>query len=349
MTMKRIRVAIVYRSTTDAPGCSHAGLGICAINSSKTLNQHKIHCHSWPVVNAESIITRLRAAPDTSHVVIQAPWVATEKLFQMGQLFPDVQFLVNCHSNVGFLQAEPEAMKKMLELVDLEQSSPNLHCGGNSEEFCNWVRMAYQAPCTCLPNLYHLNAHAEAHRPLWNGGLLRIGIFGAPRPQKNVLTGVAGAIEIAQSLKAQTEIWVNAGRDESHGKTILKACRMAIDRNPFCTYKEFPWAPWPEFRRHVSSMNLLIQASYTESFNQVTADGIATGVPSVVSPAIRWAPKHWMCDVDSANSVAHVGRALITSPYTQRDGLKALREHNYFGLVEWKRYLSGKDFKEIHP
>jgi glycosyltransferase involved in cell wall biosynthesis len=40
-------------------------------------------------------------------------------------------------------------------------------------------------------------------------------------------------------------------------------------------------------------MNVLINCSYTESFNMVTADGIAEGIPSVVSDAICWAPAYW--------------------------------------------------------
>ena len=53
------------------------------------------------------------------------------------------------------------------------------------------------------------------------------------------------------------------------------------------------WQSWPKFRQSVAHMHLLLQPSYTESFNMVTADGVAEGVPSVVSHAIDWAPEHW--------------------------------------------------------
>jgi hypothetical protein len=252
---------------------------------------------------------------------------------------------VNCHSNVGFLQTEPAAIKLTLELLALEQSTTNIHCSGNSRGFADWIQDAYQAPCVLLPNLYYLDDNALAPRPLWQGGLLRIGIFGAPRPQKNVLTGAAGAIQIAQMLKAHTEIWFNAGRNETHGKTILAACQAAIGGNPLCSFKLYSWDQWPEFRRFVGTMNLLIQCSYTESFNQVTADGVAMGVPTVTSPAIRWAPEYWKADPDSAESIAQIGRMLINNPLSQRDGLESLRGHNAMGLLAWQNYLSGKPFK----
>lgn len=339
------KVALVYRSYAHNPHVSHAGLGVCAINTAKTLNQHNIDCEVWPIAEKEQIEFKLSTRTDITHIVIQAPWVPSAYLAQLASWFPQVQFAVNCHSNVGFLQTEPQAVTLVLDLMELEQSSSNIHVSGNSQQFTDWIKYAYQAPCTTLPNLYYVDRHADTPRPGYGGGVLRIGIFGAPRPQKNVMTGVAGAIQIAQMMKTQTEIWVNTGRLESHGKTILEAARRAIARNPYTTLKEFPWAQWPEFRRFVGSMHLLIQASYTESFNQVTADGIVTGVPAVVSDAIRWAPDYWKADADSAESVAQVGFSLLRDPLAHRDGLEALRDHNRLGLHDWKYYLDQKAFK----
>jgi hypothetical protein len=86
-------------------------------------------------------------------------------------------------------------------------------------------------------------------------------------------------------------------------------------------------------------MHLLIQPSYTESFNMVTADGVAEGVPSVVSHAIDWAPSHWKASVDDVREIARVGRYLLSDPHGPADGLAALIRHNREGLESWKRYL----------
>jgi hypothetical protein len=343
---KSVKVIIAFRSYATDPHVSHAGLGIAAINTTKTLNQHGIWANVWPIVSEQELEMRLDLTPGITHVTIQAPWVRTATLARIANKFPDVQFAVNCHSNVGFLQAEPQAVTKMLELLDLEQASNNVHAAGNNQPFVDWIKFAYQRPCTILPNLYYVDDMADTFRPAYQGGNLRIGIFGAPRAQKNVMTGVAGAIQIAQMMKAQTEIWVNIGRLEGVGKTIFDAAKRAIAPNPFTTVKEFSWASWPEFRRHVGSMHLLIQASYTESFNQVTADGVVTGVPTVCSTAIRWAPDYWKADVDCADSVAQVGHSLLRDPLAHRDGLEALRDHNTLGLHDWMKYISGKSFKK---
>ena len=72
-------------------------------------------------------------------------------------------------------------------------------------------------------------------------------------------------------------------------------------------------------------MHLLLQPSYTESFNMVTADGVAEGVPSVVSHAIDWAPEHWKAMMDDVLDIARVGRYLLTDPYAPQEGIEALK------------------------
>ena len=60
-------------------------------------------------------------------------------------------------------------------------------------------------------------------------------------------------------------------------------------------------------RRVIGEQDILIHVSYTESFNMVTADGIAEGVPSVISAAIAWAPNSWKVDPDNVQEIAERG------------------------------------------
>jgi hypothetical protein len=87
-------------------------------------------------------------------------------------------------------------------------------------------------------------------------------------------------------------------------------------------------------------MNLLINCSYTESFNMYTADGIAERIPSVVSDAICWAPAYWRAPVDDVLEMARVGRHLLCDPLAPGDGYRALLAHNADGLVAWKAFLA---------
>ena len=92
----------------------------------------------------------------------------------------------------------------------------------------------------------------------------------------------------------------------------------------------------------MSGMDLLIQVSFTESFNMVTADGICAGVPSVVSPAIHWAPDSWKADSDDAMEVAEVGIKLLLNNNERKLGMKYLKRHTKKGLKFWLKYLNVK-------
>lgn len=99
------------------------------------------------------------------------------------------------------------------------------------------------------------------------------------------------------------------------------------------------WQTWPEFRRLVGSMHLLLQPSYTESFNMVTADGIAEGVPSVVSDAIDWVPRNWIAYSDDVLDIARVGHTLLLDPFARWEGMNALQSYIDRGIQEWEDYL----------
>ncbi len=116
---------------------------------------------------------------------------------------------------------------------------------------------------------------------------------------------------------------------------------------PWARLHEASWLPWPEFRRIVGSMDLTLQPSFTETFNIVTADSVAEGVPAVVSHAVEWVPESWKADPDEIHEIARIGAALLSNPASAEEGLRALERYvdNAIGL--WKSYLAN-DPSQIH-
>lgn len=342
-TRKKIRpyVILCYKNFGALCNFSHIGLGVSAINISKTLIAHGIRSAVWPILTVQELDKKLSDTPAVTHVVIGAIWIPTQSLAMLSRKYPRITFAINCHSNVGFLQAEPSAIRLLREAMGLEMGVPNFRLAGNSERFCNWVKDTFGVPCSFLPNLYFADEFSTGHSTMWNGGVLRIGVFGATRVYKNITCAVAAALEIAHHSKAETEIWINAGRSDGggNGNVVYKAAVALTENIPGVTLKSYPWSSWPEFRRFVRSMHLLLQPSYTESFNMVTADGTAEGVPSVVSSAIEWAPHNWKADVDNVLDIAQTGRRLLHDPSATRDGLRALHRHNEKGIKTWKDYI----------
>jgi hypothetical protein len=102
---------------------------------------------------------------------------------------------------------------------------------------------------------------------------------------------------------------------------------------------EAGWRTWPAFRQVVGRMHVLVSPSYTESFNMVTADGVAEGVASVVSDAIDWAPRDWHAPADDVGAIARAARRLLHDAHAVEEGQEALRAYVAHGLPQWLRYL----------
>lgn len=346
----KVHIAFVYKNFAANPGVSHIGLGVSALNNAKILQKQGIQASIWPVKYPHEIqgyINNSNLLNPVTHVVIAAPWIPTPTLHQIISSNLHIQFAVNCHSNVGFLQADTNGVKLLREYIDLQKGSLNFKVAGNSKKFVLWLRQAFSTSCEYLPNMYYLDDSVDVNKPLWNGGVLRIGAFGATRPQKNIASMAGAALALSKELKADVEFYVSGGRTEGGGNTILNAVRAMLQNEPGITLKELNWASWPQFRSLIRTMHLLLQVSYTESFNMVTADGVAEGVPSVVSDAIDWAPKYWQAYSDDVLDVARVGRQLIFDRSAAKDGLRALEQHNRDSFEIWEEYLGIEKSKYI--
>jgi len=332
-------LVLAYKNFAANRNISHIGLGVAALNTAKVLQHNGVKTAVWPIINAEDLRRRLQAHP-AQHVIISAPWIPSLELQALANDFLDTKFAVCCHSNVGFLQADRNGVKLVRELMELEAGSANIHLAGNSRRFCEWVRFAFGAPCTYLPNLYYLNDEPiPPHRP-FTGGTLKIGVFGATRPLKNMMSAAGAALEMARALRTPLQLWVSGGRTEGGGEVVLGAVKEMLTGLPGIELILNGWENWSQFRRTVSSMHLLLQPSYTESFNMVTADGVAEGVASVVSSAIDWAPNDWKADVDDTLAIARVGRRLLHDPMAACDGWRALVAYVADGVRVYKHFLS---------
>ncbi len=337
-----MRIIIAFKNArVDNPQASHIGLGVTANNAAEVLVEYGFDAEALPVIDGYYIRDKLRqnAWPNVTHLILCAPYIDTPFLETLCREFPHIRFAVVFHSNVGFLQADKWAVKVMREEMELERRVTNFQLAGNCEKFCSAVFATYGADCALLPNLYYLDGPVERQRGPWTGGNLHIGIFGATRLLKNLMTAAWASIQIGRELHAETKIHISTGREEG-GAGILQSVRQMCANVKGVELIEEPWQPWLDFRRLIRRMNLMLQPSFTESFNGVTADGIAEGVASVVSPAIDWVPKNWMANPDDAMEIASVGKRLIRDRGAARDGYRALARHNAASVAAWRLYLA---------
>lgn len=339
-----MHLLICYKNFSNDCSVSHVGLGITCSYTAKTLRANGIFAQAKAIYGADDLTTFILAHENgprpVTHVVICAQWIPIRFLAKLALEFPHIHFAQNCHSNVGFLQAEPPAIDLVRAAIDLETGTPNFHASANNQRLCTALQNMYGRPITYLPNLYYLHGAEPICRPLWNGGLLKIGCFGSLRIYKNFSTAIAASIELINRLKCHGEIWINSGRNDGAGNVVFRTAVSWTKGLNNVTLKELHWSTWPEFKRITGTMNLLMQPSYTETFNNVTADGIAEGTPSVVGPSIEWAPITWQAEPDDPTNVADIGRHLLFDPHAAADGYKALVNYVEKGLPFWKKFLN---------
>src|SRR5262249_7597393 len=119
--------------------------------------------------------------PGLTHVVIEAPWVATADMSALAARFPHVQFTVRCHSQVAFLQADQNAVRLVREYIGLGEFTHNFAVSANSSRLAEFLRRAYLARCDLLPNLYDDARVARRGVPYPLPNPLRLASFGAVR------------------------------------------------------------------------------------------------------------------------------------------------------------------------
>lgn len=343
MELSNVKLLLCPRNWMGHVGVSHTGLAVSAQNTARVLRSNGINATVRPVIDRKDI-ERLIAAENPTHLVINALWLPAPDLTNLVQTYAHLQWAVLCHSNIAFLQAEPNGILLLREAVDLELSSVgNFQVAANSTNGSAGVQDAWECPCLYLPNLYYLDETVRILRRHWSGGTLRIGAFGALRPLKNPTASAFAALAIAHALGTDLQFYINTGRnDGGWSNRLLPSIEAIYQGLPHAKLVKVPWAPWTSFRRMVRGMHLMLQPSFTESFNVVTADGVAEGIASVVSDVIEWAPRHWQAHPDNTEDIARVGRHLLNDTHSAQDGLRALTNHNADGVRRWSAWLQSK-------
>jgi hypothetical protein len=334
-----MKIGLFYKNFAAHAGISHIGLGVAALKNAEYLILYG--GYDAVVVAAKNNIDIVEAIRKYgfTHVIISAPWLSALDVDTMVRHFKDVKFAIISHSNIGFLQADGGALQLLRKYALISKEVPNLFIGGNSLIFARWFSDVYDTPALALPNLYEVGEPVPG-KPMES--IIKIGSFGAIRPQKNVMTSAASAMLVARFLGKPVQFHVSTGREDGGGGTILNAIRQMMGQVPGIELIERNWSNWMEFKQSIREMDLLFQMSYTESFNMVTADGISQGVPSVTSNAITWVPGDWVAKADDVFSVMRVAERLLHHRNKAvSEGRDSLTKRNIDSFVLWQQFLGG--------
>lgn len=345
-TEETVRVVLAVKSFAVA---SHIGLGVTALNTMRVLRRAGIHAEVWTCQDSDDLVRRLRDHAfdprPVTHVIVSAPsWVYPQTFAMLGLQYPDVEFVQLNHSGTAYLSIDKNGIANIRAVIALEQSTHNIRVAFNNTRGQLWAQEAFGQPILWLPNLYDTTTFVEPLPPrklVYTS--LKIGSFGASRPWKNQLTAAEAAVQLGRRLGVPIEFFINTGRPERlHGGHRLIESRAELFENlKGATVREVPWALWPDFRQVVRTMDILFSPSFDETFCVVAADGVAEGVPSVVTPAMEWLPPSWWCEPWDPSSVVGVAIRLLFDPMAIPEARRSLSTHVDQGTQSWVAYLGG--------
>lgn len=302
--------------------------------------------HYWFNVNIEVCIDAndidkyvTQYQPD--YCILEAIWVTPEKLKELVNLHKKfgTSYITRIHSNIPFLANEGNAIKWLSEYVKFSNVSSNNKDTHNNLSNIN------------IPNIYLPNVFQEVkwvpqfkeRLKTWfkesnYNSVVNIGCFGSIRPLKNQLQQAVAAIVFAKKNKVGLNFHINGARVEQTGEPNIKNIRNLFDIHPEYTLIEHGWLNNDDFNFLISSMDVSMQVSFTESFNIVTAEAIFNEVPVVVSDEIDWTDKQSWADTTDINSIVETLESVLT--YSKRNiysNFVTLDNYNRRSLHAWKK------------
>lgn len=337
----RLDVLLVYCHKNYGQG-NLKGLGVNATHSVNVLRKLGYTIEAAPIWLHTDLIKLLEGMKELpKRCLIEAPFIPMEHQLTILRQFPSVQFLVRCHSNVGFLQIEAPAVKLLVDLMYASESWPNLTLSGNSRSFCDFMERVYGGRCLYLPNLYtrgRVFTRPSVPFPYFKS-VLKAGSFGAIRLQKGHINGAAAALLVARDLGIDLEFYLNTNREEGGGKGVFQAIQNLFTGLSWAKLIPVPWTTWSEFHRIIGEMDICFHLSMTETFSLVSADAMIEGVPVVGSEAIDWLPERWKVNLDDVAEAADVGRGLLFDPKTPTIAREAINKICDANEIIWREFL----------
>jgi glycosyltransferase involved in cell wall biosynthesis len=340
------RVILAVKNFAAIAGVCHIGLGVTASNTLKVLRRSGVHVEAWAVQTTKELQDRLaRHAGDArpiTHIIVSAPsWVQPDEFGWLCYHYPDIEFVQLNHSGTSYLSIDKFGIRNIRRCIDLELATHNLRVASNNPRVAKWLSESFGFSCLLLPNLYDCESFVNPIPVKHHASPLKVGSFGAGRPWKNQLSAAEAAVQLGRRLGVQVELWVNTKRPDG-GERMIESRKELFDLLPGMKLVEVPWARWPTFRDIVATMDIMFSPSFDETFCVVVADGIAEGVPSVVTGAIEWTPPGWQCEpYDPTSIVASAVGLLHDHNQSMHDARQRLRGYVHRGLHRWHDYLVG--------
>jgi glycosyltransferase involved in cell wall biosynthesis len=287
-------------------------------------------------------VTKFKA----THVFIEGYWVVPEKFDVLKPLHKNVKWIIRCHSEIPFLSQEGIAFAWTAGYLNR-----GLFVSGNSQRNTDDLRsfargLGYTKHFVpFLPNSYpdtskHPMPFHHTKSETYAKDTLDVGCFGAIRPLKNQLAQAIAAYEYASQRGKKLRFHINTGRIEMQGMNAYKNLVAFFEPLEDAELVEHPWCNFNDFIQLMQSLDVLMQVSFTETFNIVAADALYAGTPVVGSAEIPFLSKGVANPTSTKDIVAAISRAVSNPLENVRDNRHTLLEYTKISSDIWKNWLA---------
>lgn len=310
---------------------------------SDMLNDNGVESKVVVVIDNNDIDREVTAFKPT-HVFIEGFWVVPEKFDVLMPLHPSVKWIIRCHSEMPFLAQEGMALTWMFDYfkrgITVSGNSPRINRELRVMAAAGGVpRQELDKKIPMLSNYYPVSTSSSHHSRVIDDGIFNVGCFGSHRPLKNHLVQAVAAIDYADQRGLKLNFHVNSGRVEMNGNSGLRNLR-ALFANIKHELIEHPWASHEDFLKIVSSMDVCMQVSFTETFNIVSADAVNLGVPVVVSREVNWVEEPFADPTSTWDIVEKMSQVLSNRHYLVEKNRSNLRSYSKLSTKHWLDYLN---------
>jgi len=328
-----IKERSVYGTKTKAYGLFNSCKFVC-----NKLSKSGIESNVVQVID-NNCIDKYVTEYKPTHCFIEALWVVPSKFEVLAKLHPNVKWVVRLHSMIPFLSSEGMAFEWLNEYMELRKKGINISISCNNQNLYQNLKELYGSSVSYTPNIYSPDEVILAERSNKKDKIIDIGCFGALRVLKNHTQQAIWAIEFANKINMTLNFHINISEHEQKESGPVLRNLRAIFKNTKHNLIEHLWYEHSDFLKLVSTMDIGMQISFTETFNIVAADFVYCGVPIVVSRDIKFVDQN--CAVVPSNE-KQVENALKYAYYEKdvvKQNKKLLEEHNRCAYQEWLEFV----------
>jgi hypothetical protein len=335
------------------PSYSYSGQIATGMYNSAVFVADRLTALGYPaevrLVRDANEIDAVASQVDPAVVFVEGLWVTPAKLRELRAIPRHAarRWVVRVHSEIPFLASEGVAMGWIAEyLADGVTTAAN--SGRAGRQLSEWARLQGYGEAAradllpVLPNYYPTDFEPVSAADFADPPTLEIACFGAFRPLKNHLQQATVAAGFAAELGKPLRFHVNCRTDAGGSGPARNVAAYFAALPAAFELVEHPWEDRPTFLQSLRDCHLLMQDSFSETFNIVAADATYVGRPTLGSDEISWLYPLWADPTDydqalGALRVAWANRAMLVTQSRAR-----LKSYSASSSATWGRWLAAE-------